>query len=84
MYPKNYILTKILDQEILDIYEKGIGDKLLKSYYVHQEPSELAAVNFEFVLLLFAALTVGVIISLFTFVLELFEINIFGQFNLWP
>ena len=84
MYPKNSMLKRIFDHEILEIYERGIGDKLLKHHKNFQEPSEFVPVNFEFALLLFAILTIGVILSLCTFVLELFEINIFGQFNLWP
>lgn len=84
MYPKSSILRKVFDDQILKLYEEGIVDKLLRSFEFPEEPSEFVPVNLEFVLILFITILIGIFLSFVIFVLEKFQINLFGYFNQWP
>ena len=84
MYPKNSILKSLFDHQILKLFEGGIGDHILRKKEVPFEVSELVSVSFQFVMVLFISLGIGILFSLVALTLEKYGFNIFGNFNQWP
>ena len=76
MFPQSSMLQPIFDHYMFQLYEKGHIHKLaLKPDTQVCESNDLVPVNFSFVLILFVVLSLGIILSSLTLILEKLGIN---------
>ena len=85
MYPQNSLIKKIFDHQIHKLKESGIVDKFVDRREFEDEPDELLAVNFQFVLILFVILSLGVVLSIIIFIFERFSsLDPIRNVSQWP
>lgn len=79
MYPKNSILRPLFDQYFDELSEKGILDRILKTYQVPNQNCEdegFMPVDFCFVSFLFILLSLGACLALIFFSIEMCKIDL--------
>ena len=76
MYPKNSILQPIFSKYFLELYQKGIIQKMREEFFVKpicDQHRSYDSVNFTFVQVLFMILASGSIMAIFVSIYEKFQ-----------
>ena len=85
MFPFHSMLQPIFDQYMFEISEAGLVDRI-QQFYRPMLPTCSAEkyneVDFNFVLVVFGMLGVGVVLAVIVFVLELFGFEVLS--TIWP
>ena len=79
MFPKQSILQPIFDQFMRHLYESGIIDKILKTHQVSCIPDPLNHIAFDFVMIVFVILILGVITAMILLCIELYHSKVQTQ-----
>ena len=72
MYPMNSMLQPLFDSCMQDLYESGITDRILKRLEDPCTTKSQFQISFDFVMVLFLILAVGIVLALTTLGLEFF------------
>ena len=74
MYPKNSILTPLIDNFMLKMHEEGISHRIksekLSNLDFDCSTKEFVTVNFQFVLIIFIFLGLGIFLAIILVILE--------------
>ena len=86
-FPDNSMLQPIFDKFFIQLFEEGVYNRIKQKIKPHQVdcPTEnLAAVQFKFLIMIFASLALGILASLFIFIMEIKGLTDLIQTIVWP